>query len=162
MKAKQALHPGAVIVRRDPSQQPGIIVLRQHLDGGIDFQPGAARVIHQNRQARSLPRRLPVVMYCRLPPKSAIARVASSSRWRNPAARRDAGCRASRFAITLPDKTVAGGDHLLFAGAETFSPALAIRRLPQTIASHFILNVHHIRRDGNIEKVPGIDPPNAL
>ena len=49
MKAKQALHPGAVIVRRDPSQQPGIIVLRQHLDGGIDFQPGAARVIHQKQ-----------------------------------------------------------------------------------------------------------------
>lgn len=85
MKTVNTLNPGPIVLRRDPRQQLRVGIRRHHLYGGVDFQHGTPRVIHQNRQARSLPRRLPVVMYCRLPEKSAIAVVVSSSRCRKPA-----------------------------------------------------------------------------
>ena len=153
MKTVNTLNPGPIVRRRDPRQQLRVGIRRHHLYGGVDFQPGTARVIHQKQTGPIAAAQvaggdvLPITGKIRHRQGGVIQQMQKA---RRAAAMLNIGPAGLRKGGQI--EAVAGGNHRLLAGAEALTPALAMRRLPQLIAAHFMLDSHHVRRHGDIKK----------
>ena len=153
MKKKQTFNAGAIVGRRHLRQQLRVVLCRQDLDGGVDFQPGTARIIHQKQAGP--------VAAAQIAGSNVLAVTAEighrqggviqqMQKPRRAAAMLNVGPAALRHRRQI--KAVAGGDHPRFAVAEAVGLAATARRLPQRVAAHFMLHIHHVRGDSDIEK----------
>ena len=141
MKKKQTFNAGAIVGRRHLRQQLRVVLCRQDLDGGVDFQPGTARIIHQKQAGP--------VAAAQIAGSNVLAVTAEighrqgdviqqMQKPRRAAAMLNVGPAALRHRRQI--KAVAGGDHPRFAVAEAVGLAATARALnmPLTTVSRHI------------------------